>query len=63
MHFTLQINLNKMDTFLSFPFVPDCNANVHKGCKDAASPCTKVISQSCVNVTRLYAACCFMLSV
>ncbi|KAF5913649.1 hypothetical protein HPG69_017270, partial [Diceros bicornis minor] len=36
---SFQINLNKMD---AFPFVvSDCNVNVHKGCKDAAPPCTK----------------------
>uniref|UniRef100_A0A8C9AAK7 Rho guanine nucleotide exchange factor 28 n=1 Tax=Prolemur simus TaxID=1328070 RepID=A0A8C9AAK7_PROSS len=34
----------------------NCNANVHKGCKDATPSCAKVISQSPVNMMCLYPA-------
>lgn len=40
----------------SFLFISDCNANVHKGCKDALPPCIKVMSWSLTNVC-LFLSC------
>lgn len=37
-------SLSQIEMFVSS--VSDCKANIHKGCKDAVPPCTKVTSQS-----------------